>query len=63
VFSLARSRSISANRSRISEWKRLGYDVSNLEKILQGDLETVRKELALAQMKVRRAEEMRDELF
>jgi hypothetical protein len=50
------------SRSRISEWKRLGYDVSNLEKMLQGDLETVRKELALAQMKVRRAEEMRDEL-
>jgi hypothetical protein len=49
-------------RARLEEWKRLGYDVSHLEKLLPGDLEALRKDLAMAHMKVQRAEEMRAEL-
>jgi hypothetical protein len=49
-------------RARLDEWKRLGYNVGRLEKLLPGDLEVLRKELALTLIKVQKAEEIRAEL-
>lgn len=49
-------------RNRLIDWKGLGYNVTKLEAIMLGDLELIRKEFALAHMKIRRAEEMREEL-
>jgi hypothetical protein len=43
-------------RSKVAGWKRLGFNVSTLEEYLEGDMEFLRKEYALARMRIQKAQ-------
>lgn len=49
-------------RKRMEEWRSQGYDVSTLEGVIEGDIETAKKEFLIFKIKVQKLKELEEEL-
>ncbi|MDD4934128.1 MAG: hypothetical protein PHO89_11785, partial [Methylacidiphilaceae bacterium] len=49
-------------QSKLAEWRDSGYNVASLERMLDGDMDVLRREMAIIRMRIQKAQELRAEL-